>query len=485
MGAELSAIAEALRARGLLRSLPDHLPPLSGVATDTRRLRPGMLFCAVRGVDDDGHRHLAAAMAAGAAAALVEEPAELALPQVVITNGRRAAAVAAAEWYGRPGDRVRLFGVTGTNGKGSTVAILRHLWGAVEPTAALGTVGAQAPDGTPVPSEAGTLTTPGPIGLQETLAALPLGTRAVALEVSSHALMQDRVAELSFAAAIFTNLTPEHLDYHHDMESYFRAKARLVEHLAPDGLLVVNADDPAWQRLPQRESRITFGVRAPADVRAEALELGAAGAAFVLVANGARAAVRLPLLGAFNVANALGAAACSIGLGQPVEQVAVRLDSAPPIPGRMEQLATEPCLVVRDYAHTADALERVLETLRSLTPGRIILVFGAGGDRDRTKRAPMGAVAARLADVRIVTIDNPRTEDPLQTMRDLEAGMGDAPSERIEDRAAAIARAIELARPDDLVLLAGKGHETYQVVGDVKHPFDERAIVQQLTARSA
>lgn len=484
MAADLAAIADALRRRGLLRAAPERLPPLHGVATDTRQLRPGMLFCAVRGVSDDGHRYLAGALAAGAAAALVEEPHDLPLPQLVVADGRRAAAVAAALWYGRPGDRLRLLGVTGTNGKGSTVAILRHLWAAVEPTAALGTVGAQAPDGRPVPSDAGTLTTPGPVGLQQTLAdLLALGARAVALEVSSHALTQARVAELGFAAAVFTNLTPEHLDYHRDMDDYFRAKARFLEHLTPDGLVVVNADDPAWHRLPAQERRISYAIHARADVRAESLALGPTGSEFVLVAEGERAAVRLPLLGSFNVANALAAAACAVGLGRCASEVAVRLESAPQIPGRMEQLATEPCLVIRDYAHTADALERVLETIRPLALGRVILVMGAGGDRDRTKRGPMGAVAARLADVRIVTTDNPRTEDPVQTMRDLEAGMGDARRERIADRAEAIAAAVALARAGDVILLAGKGHETYQIVGREKLPFDERAIVRRLVAR--
>jgi UDP-N-acetylmuramoyl-L-alanyl-D-glutamate--2,6-diaminopimelate ligase len=486
MAADLAQIVDALRAEGLLVSAPTTLPAITGVTTDTRALARGMLFCAVRGVSDDGHEYLLQAGEAGAAAALVEEPIAATLPQVVVRHSRGAAATAAATWFGRPGDALRLLGVTGTNGKGSTVAILRHLRSAVEPTGAMGTLGAEAPDGRAIRSEAGRLTTPGPVGLHETLASLrSTGARAVAMEVSSHALTQERVAGLHFAAAIYTNLTQDHLDYHRAMADYFAAKARLIEHLSPDGILVLNADDPAWAQLPRAGRVVTYAIEAVADVRAGALALTAQGSAFRLRTTAGDAAATLPLLGRFNVENALAAAACAIGLGQSVDAVAALLASAPQVLGRMERLAERPCPVLRDYAHTEDALRRVLETLRPVTGGRIILVFGAGGDRDRGKRAPMGAVAAQLADVRIVTTDNPRTEDPHQTMHDLQAGMGDVACTAIEDREEAIAHALALAGGEDLVLLAGKGHETYQIVGSEKHPFDERAIVQRLTGVGA
>jgi UDP-N-acetylmuramoyl-L-alanyl-D-glutamate--2,6-diaminopimelate ligase len=288
---------------------------------------------------------------------------------------------------------------------------------------------------------------------------------------------------LTFRAAVFTNLTRDHLDYHKTLDDYFRAKAKLVSYLSPDGLEVVNADDPAWARLRREHRRVTFGERA-GDVTARRLTLdpSAGGARVDLVTPMGNADVRLPLLGRFNVMNALGVAACAWGLGVPVETVAERLTRAPQVPGRMERIAVRPCVVLRDYAHTPDALERALETLRPLTPGRLIVVFGAGGDRDRGKRAPMGAVCARLADVAIVTSDNPRTEDPESILDEVEAGMAGKPHLREVDRRRAIARALEQAHAGDTVLLAGKGHETYQVVGTEKQPFDERVIVKELGA---
>jgi UDP-N-acetylmuramoyl-L-alanyl-D-glutamate--2,6-diaminopimelate ligase len=478
----LAAIVDALRAANLLVGAPDPLPEITGLTADTRKLEPGMLFCAVRGTTQDGHAFVAAAGERGAAAALVEQPQPGLPPQVVVRDGRRAAALAAELWYDRPAARLDLIGVTGTNGKTTSVVLLQHVLSALEPTAAIGTLGATDPAGAPVPSEAGALTTPGPIELQATLAALvSRGARAAAMEVSSHSLDQGRVDGLRFRAAIFTNLTRDHLDYHKTLDDYFRAKARLVGYLAPDGLEVVNADDPAWQRLRREHRRIAFGEH-QGDVTARRVETDAQGARFDLHTPVGEAAVRLPLLGRFNVTNALGVAACAWGLGLSPDQIAQQLATAPQVPGRMERIASRPCVILRDYAHTPDAMQRALETLRPLTAGRLILVFGAGGDRDRGKRAPMGEVAARLADVVIVTSDNPRTEDPEQIVRDIEAGMHGRAHERVVERRAAIARAVALARPDDTILLAGKGHETYQVIGTTKHPFDERAVVRDVGA---
>jgi UDP-N-acetylmuramoyl-L-alanyl-D-glutamate--2,6-diaminopimelate ligase len=267
------------------------------------------------------------------------------------------------------------------------------------------------------------------------------------------------------------------------MDDYFRAKARLQSYLAPAGLEVVNADEAAWQRLRRERRRVTFGERS-GDVRARGVAVDGRGARFELVTPTGSVDARLPLLGRFNVVNALGVAACAWGLGVPLDAIAERLGTAPQVPGRMERIASRPCTVLRDYAHTPDALERALEALRPLTPkgGRLIVVFGAGGDRDRGKRAPMGQTAARLADLAIVTSDNPRTEDPERILDDIEAGMGGWAHERITDRRAAIARALEIARPEDTVLLAGKGHETYQVLGTTKHPFDESRVVRELGA---
>ncbi len=488
----LEGIVAALQGAQLLVEVPDlHTwPTLTGLTADSRQVAPGMLYCAVRGSVQDGHEFVAAAQTRGAAAALVEREQAVDLPQVLVRDGRRAAAVAAEAWYGRPTARLDVVGVTGTNGKTTTVTLLRHVLSALEPMGSIGTLGAVDPDGAAMPGEAGNLTTPGPIDLQATLAELvERGARGVAMEVSSHSLDQGRVEGLVFRAAVFTNLTRDHLDYHKTLEDYFRAKAKLVQYLARDGLEVVNADDPAWQRLRRAHRRVTFGERS-GDVTARRVALDTApgragGARFELVTPMGNADVRLPLLGRFNVMNALGVAACAWGLGVPVDTVAERLTHAPQVPGRMERIAERPCPVLRDYAHTPDALERALETLRPLTPGRLIVVFGAGGDRDRGKRAPMGEVCARLADIAILTSDNPRTEDPERILDDVEAGMTGVkgkPHHREVDRRRAIAHALGLARPGDTILLAGKGHETYQVVGTEKQPFDERVVVRELGA---
>jgi UDP-N-acetylmuramoyl-L-alanyl-D-glutamate--2,6-diaminopimelate ligase len=481
----LERVVTALERAQLLVGTPDlHTwPDITGLTADSRKVERGMLYCAIRGSVQDGHEFVAAARQRGAVAALVEREQPVDLPQVLVRDGRRAAAAAAEAWYDRPAAKLDLVGVTGTNGKTTTVTLLRHVLSALEPTGSIGTLGAFDPDGAPVPSEAGNLTTPGPIDLQATLAALVAhGARGAAMEVSSHSLDQGRVDGLVFRAAVFTNLTRDHLDYHKTLEDYFRAKARLVGYLAPDGLEVVNADDPAWQRLRREHRRVTFGERG-GEVTARRVTLDAAGARFELVTPMGQAPVRLPLLGRFNVANALGVAACAWGLGVPVETVAESLSRAPQVPGRMERIAERPCIVLRDYAHTPDALERALETLRPLTAGRLIVVFGAGGDRDRGKRAPMGEVCARLADLAIATSDNPRTEDPEKILDEVESGMGGAkPHHREVDRRRAIAYALERAKAGDTILLAGKGHETYQVIDTEKQPFDERVIVRELGA---
>lgn len=480
----LDRLVTALEGAQLLVETPDlHTwPEIAGLTADSRKVEPGMLYCAIRGSVQDGHAFVAAARERGAVAALVEREQPVDLLQVLVRDGRRAATVAAEAWYDRPAAKLDLVGVTGTNGKTTTVTLLRHVLSALEPTGSIGTLGAFDPAGEPVPSEAGNLTTPGPIDLQATLAALvERGARGAAMEVSSHSLDQGRVDGLAFRAGVFTNLTRDHLDYHKTLDDYFRAKAKLVGYLAPDGLEVVNADDPAWQRLRREHRRVTFGERG-GDVTARRVSLDAQGARFELVTPTGRADVRLPLLGRFNVANALGVAACAWGFGVPVETVAESLTHAPQVPGRMERIAERPCIVLRDYAHTPDALERALETLRRLTQGRLIVVFGAGGDRDPGKRAPMGEVCARLADLAIATSDNPRTEDPEKILDQVEAGMRGKAHHREVDRRRAIAYALQQARASDTVLLAGKGHETYQVVGTEKQPFDERVVVRELGA---
>lgn len=479
----LGTLADALRRADLLAGAAADAVPLTGVGADSRAMRPGMAYVAVRGSQADGHRFIADAVQRGAVAVIAEQPGEYGVPTLVVRDGRRAAVVLGRAWYGDPGQQLLLVGVTGTNGKTTTTALIRHLLNQEGQAGSIGTLGAFDGAGEPIASTAGSLTTPGPIDLQATLAAmLSRGVRRVVMETSSHSLDQGRLDGLGFAAGVFTNLTRDHLDYHGTMADYLSAKLRLDALLTPDGVQVVNLDDPAWGALPGGRRRVTFGLGPQAMVHPAGLVQGNAGSSFRLVTPAGSGEVALPLLGEFNVANALAAAATAHALGLPVATIAERLTAAPQVPGRMERLATRPAVVLRDYAHTPDALERALAALRPLTPGRVVVVFGCGGDRDRGKRPVMGRIAATLADLAIVTSDNPRTEDPERILDDVEQGMGGASHQRRTDRRAAIAAALEAAGPGDTVLLAGKGHETYQVIGTDRLPFDEREIVRSLGA---
>ncbi|HUF36476.1 MAG TPA: UDP-N-acetylmuramoyl-L-alanyl-D-glutamate--2,6-diaminopimelate ligase [Gemmatimonadales bacterium] len=472
-------IAE-LRRTDLLVDAPDAGPRPDAISGDSRAVVPGTMYLAVRGSQADGHRFVPDAVARGAVTVVVETPQGSGVPEIVVRDGRRAALVLGRAWYGHPARRLQLIGVTGTNGKTTTVGLIRHLLNQDGAAGSVGTLGAFDGKGETVRSTAGSLTTPGPIDLQATLAALlARGVSRVAMEASSHSLDQGRLDGLTFTAAVFTNLTRDHLDYHGTMDEYLAAKLKLTALLANDAVEVVNLDDPAWRLIPRELRRVSFGVDPSADVRAGEIVLDAAGSRFCLSGRFGRADVRLPLLGDFNVANALAAAACALALSRPVGEVAERLSAAPQVPGRMERLCESPCVVLRDYAHTPDALARALTALRRLTPGRVIALFGCGGDRDRGKRPLMGEVAARYADLVIVTSDNPRTEDPEAILDDIEAGMAGVPHRRIVDRLEAIHAALAEGRPGDTVLLAGKGHETYQVLGTSRVPFDEREIVRR------
>lgn len=476
-------ITGALSRAGLLVSVRGVLPSqVSLVCDDSRQAAPGALFAAVRGSARDGHDYLDAVAAAGATVAIVEDASRTSLPAIVVRDGRRAAAAAAAAFWGEPAKGMRLVGVTGTNGKTTTVGMLRHLLDTPSArSASIGTLGVLiGSEGTPMPGGGG-LTTPGPVELQRILRALAdAGVKTVAMEVSSHSLDQRRVEGLTFDAAVFTNLTRDHLDYHGTMEAYFAAKARLVEQLAPLSTIVTNADDVAWQSLRNVARRLTFGHGDTAMVRAVDIAYQSRGSAWHLKTPTGEAAVLLPLIGDFNVDNALAAAAAALALGLDTDTIAARLTLMPQVPGRLEILGKRPT-VLRDYAHTPDALERALRALRPFTPGRLIVVFGAGGDRDRGKRPLMAQVAQAHADVVIVTSDNPRTEDPERILDDIVAPLAAGSYERIEDRRSAIAHALAIADPArDVVLLAGKGHETYQVRGTETLHFDELEIVAEL-----
>ena len=483
----LSQLAQLLRAADLLVEVwGTGDPVVLGVCQDSRVTQRGDIFVAWKGVTTDAHAFVADAAATGAVAVVVEAAVSgTPIPQLVVTDGRAAGALVANAVFGDPSRGLFLVAVTGTNGKTTTALLTRHLLTPHGPAAAMGTLGLVGPDGAARPGTEG-LTTPGPVQLASWIRDLAdEGVRSLALEASSHALAQRRLEALRFDVAVFTNLTQDHLDFHEDLEEYFSAKARLVELLEEEGTLVLNRDDRAWDRISWDGHTVTFALGREADVRALDLELGAAGSTFRLATEGGAARVELPLLGRFNVENALAAAAVALTLGLSLADVAAGLSGAPQVPGRLERVTAEPVPVLIDFAHTPDAVAGVLDTLRPLVGGRLIVVFGAGGDRDRTKRRPMAEAVARVADLAIVTSDNPRTEDPERILDDLEPGLMGSSYERITDRRAAIARALEVARPGDMILLAGKGHETYQVVGTERRPFDERRVVSELLQGAA
>lgn len=476
----LRTVGEVLRSAGLLEGArgPEDVA-VRGVSQDSRSVRPGDLFLAWRGTVSDAHDYVAAAVEAGAVAAVVERPVDVDVPQLLVSDGRRAAALAAHHVIGSPSERMAVVGVTGTNGKTTTAILARHLLASRGPAAAMGTLGVLDADGVRPGTEG--LTTPGPVQVASWLGQLAdEGVQAVVMEASSHALHQHRLDGVRFRVGAFTNLTQDHLDYHDDLESYFEAKALLVDLVAPEGTVIVNRDDRAWDALDAGGRPVwTFAITSEADVRAEDVRLAAAGSRFTLAIRGERAEVSLPLRGAYNVENAIAAAAIAATSGMGAGEIAERLGTAPQVPGRLEAVVSEPFSVIIDFAHTPDALVGALGAVRSLTEGRLIVLFGAGGDRDRAKRRPMAEAVRRFADVVVLTSDNPRTEDPERILDDLSTGLEGAEYTRIADRRSAIRHALATARPGDIVVLAGKGHETYQVVGREKRPFDERGVVRE------
>jgi UDP-N-acetylmuramoyl-L-alanyl-D-glutamate--2,6-diaminopimelate ligase len=476
----LHAVEDVLRSAELLtevRGAED--VAVGGVSQDSRRVSAGDLFLAWKGTGVDAHDYVASAVASGAVATVVERAVDVAVPQLVVTDGRRAAALAADAVLGFPSRDLVTVGVTGTNGKTTTALLVRHLLAPDMRTATIGTLGVVDDEGVRPGSEG--LTTPGPVQIAVWLRDLADGgTNAVVLEASSHALEQRRLDGVRFDVAVFTNLSQDHLDYHGDMVAYRAAKARLIDLVRPDGTVVVNRDDLAWSGLDAGARTLrTFGVDTDADLRATEVELGPAGTTFTLASDGASHHVRIPLVGRYNVSNALAAIGAALAVGVDISRVVERLAGAPQPRGRLEAVVAEPFSVLIDFAHTPAALEGALSAVRPFTRGRLIVLFGAGGDRDVTKRRPMAEAAARLADVVVLTSDNPRTEDPEAILDDLAEGLEGTEYLRVPDRRAAIRAALDAARPGDTVVLAGKGHETYQVIGTEKRPFDERAIVRE------
>jgi len=490
LGELLAALGEEQRIEGT-----DDVE-VDGIALDSRRVRPGDLFFALAGTRTDGRRHVADAIARGARAVVTSAPldGDVAGTTVVASpSPRRLLGRAAAYLAGDPSAGLTLVGVTGTNGKTTTTYLLEAIWRAARHRpGVLGTI-AYRFDGASRPAP---LTTPDAVTLQGLLAEMRAAqTTHVAMEVSSHALAQERVVGCRFDGAVFTNLTRDHLDFHGDLDAYYAAKARLFREYLPasgkrDPVAVVNVDDPFGERLaaevPTRLVCVSRG--AEGDVHPGAIETTLAGTRGELVLGGRTVRFTTRLVGAPHVENVLCAAGAAWALGASADAIAAGLAALEPPPGRLEQITGPGFTVVVDYAHTPDALARALEVLRPLTTGRLVTVFGCGGDRDPGKRPLMGDAAARGSDLVVLTSDNPRTEDPLRIIADVERGVraAGATAYRVEpDRRAAIALAVELARPGDLVLVAGKGHEDYQIVGTEKHPLDDRDEVRRALARLA
>ena len=477
--------------------LPDaKIPPaalsleVGGVANDSRLVRRGDVFVAIRGEKADGLSYVPDALARGAVAVVSDRPAipGIAAAWIRVSKPRRALALLAARLAGDPSERLVLAGVTGTNGKTTTTALLEAILERRYGRAGfLGTVGYRTPR-REVP--AGRTTPEAPL-IQSLLAEMvEEGATAAAIEVSSHALALDRIEGCRFDVAVFTNLTRDHLDFHSDMESYYAAKRRLFELRKPGAPGVVNVDDPFGRRLLSEAAPPIVGFSpsgGPADFRAESVCSDLTGTTFHLVHPGGRLPIASPLLGRFNVGNLLAAAAAGIRLGIRPEDVAAALATVARVPGRLERVeAGQPYVVLVDYAHTPDALERLLTAVRELSDKTLILVFGCGGDRDRGKRRPMGEIAGRLSDIPIVTSDNPRSEDPEAILRDVEEGLrasGARKYLKIADRREAIRHAIELANSGTVVVLAGKGHESTQVVGAREIPFDDRKVAADFAGR--
>jgi UDP-N-acetylmuramoyl-L-alanyl-D-glutamate--2,6-diaminopimelate ligase len=466
---------------------------VSGIAYDSRAIAPGQVFVALRGLHANGMSFAHDAIARGASAVVSEQPpaGDVQIPWAIVDDARAALAVLATTFYGHPSAEMQVVGITGTNGKTTTAYLLASIFEAAGVRCGiLGTVAYRIGD----EQREATRTTPEAPEVQALLREMvDRGCRACAMEVSSHALSLKRVEGTMFAAGVFTNLTRDHLDFHADMDEYFRAKRRLFEMLPRDAPSLLNVDDPRGAALVDAGGRaVTYAISRPADITPGPVSSSLQGLTFDVRTPRGGLRVRSALVGRPNVYNILAAVSTATALDVPFDAIERGVRALQGVPGRFEVVSgpKDEVTVVVDYAHTDDALRNLLETARPLAKGRLVTVFGCGGDRDRTKRPLMGAVAGRLSDLIVITSDNPRSEDPQRIIEEIRLGL--TPDTRrdsaqrlltIVDRRAAIAKAVELAGPGDLVLIAGKGHEKYQVIGNRTLPFDDVAVAREALAR--
>jgi UDP-N-acetylmuramoyl-L-alanyl-D-glutamate--2,6-diaminopimelate ligase len=482
---QLKTLASSIPVRQIIGTLDR---AVESIAYDSRRVQKNGLFVALRGEKTDGHQFLEQAIERGASVIVTErEEKQPRVTGLVVDDTRSALADLAAAFYGWPATKLKLAAVTGTNGKTTTTFLIKHICEKAGLRCGLiGTVRYEIGERI-LPA---TRTTPESLDLQELLAQIAnAGCRAAAMEVSSHALAQERTRGLEWDVAVFTNLTQDHLDFHGTMENYFESKAKLFTQLAQQKkkqkpVAIVNIDDRYGEQLigkiDKNVSVVTFGMSARADFRASNYRMEFGGTSYQLDARGKSYLVRVPLIGRFNVANSLAALAAANALGLSLRETVLSLGKSPQVPGRLEAVpAKRQFQVFVDYAHTPDALLNVLKTLRELQPRRLIVVFGCGGDRDRQKRPLMGEIVDRHADLAIITSDNPRKEDPNAIIAEVEKGFRADHYEKIADRTEAIRRAIELAQPRDIVLIAGKGHENYQEFADHTVPFDDIQVARR------
>ena len=482
---QLKTLLAAIPVRQIIGTLDR---PVESIAYDSRRVQRNALFVAMRGEKVDGHKFIGQAVEKGASVIVADrEEKHLRATCVVVEDTRTSLADLSAIFYGHPAQRLKLAAVTGTNGKTTTSFLIKHVCEKAGLRCGLiGTVRYEIGERV-LPA---IRTTPESLDLQELLAQIVnAGCRAAAMEVSSHALAQNRTRGLEWNVAVFTNLTQDHLDFHGTMESYFESKAKLFTQLGQQEnkrkpAAVVNIDDRYGQQLLDKIDKsvaiITYGMGARADFRVSNYRVEFGGTSYQLDARGKSYLVRVPLIGRFNVANSVAALAAANGLGVDLRAAVLSLGKSPQVPGRLEMVpAKRQFQVFVDYAHTPDALANVLKTLRELQPQRLIVVFGCGGDRDRQKRPLMGEMVDRHADYAIITSDNPRKEDPSRIVAAIEKGFRSTHFEKIVDRTEAINRAIALAQPRDIVLIAGKGHENYQEFADHTIPFNDIQVARR------
>jgi UDP-N-acetylmuramoyl-L-alanyl-D-glutamate--2,6-diaminopimelate ligase len=462
---------------------------ISGIAYDSRRVTPGMLFVAIRGRNVDGHEYIKTAIKRGAAAVICQSdaPTHSPLGALSVPNTRVALARTAAAFYDHPSSKLEVVGVTGTNGKTTVSFMLKHILETVgRKTGLLGTVRYEIGERM-IPAQR---TTPEALEIQQMMRQMMRANCVdCVMEVSSHGLEQNRVDQVEFDVAIFTNLTPEHLDYHGGMEPYFAAKRKLFESLRSGpktGSAVINVDDPYGVRLAEELADLdclTFGRAESADLRLEEISVSADATRFTFAASGVAHQCELPLIGRYNAMNALAAIGGALKLGVSVFDAVRALRSVATVPGRLEEVnAGQPFSVLVDYAHTEDALSNAMTTLREIADGRLLTLFGCGGNRDAKKRAAMGEVTARMADLAVLTSDNPRNESPESIADQVMVGYASVRDEGclVElDRARAIEEIIRMAQPGDIVLIAGKGHETYQEFKNTVVPFDDRVHARE------